>query len=55
MPKFAKGEDPVASLPNPEAANADEDVCGRVLAEDLGSAASSVAIGKSVVDEEFCP
>lgn len=55
MPKFANGEDPVASLPNPEAEKALEDVCGITLVgEVLEPAASSLASGRSVVDEEFC-
>jgi hypothetical protein len=55
VPKFANGDDPVVSLPNPEAEKALEDICGTILVEEaLEFAASSVASGKSVVDEEFC-
>jgi hypothetical protein len=55
VPKLANGEDPVASLPKPEAEKALEDVCGKALAgEGWEPAASSVASGRSVVDEEFC-
>jgi hypothetical protein len=54
-PKLANGEDPVASLPKPEAEKALEDVCGKISAwEVLEPAASSVASGRSVVDDEFC-
>lgn len=56
MPKLANGEDPVASLPNPEAENAEDDVCGKTLAVGIFGefAVSSVAGCKSAVDEEFC-
>lgn len=55
VPKLANGEDPVAILPKPEAEKALEDVWGKTLAgEVLEPAASSVASGRSVVDEEFC-
>lgn len=54
MLRLAKGDDPAASLPNPEAENAADDVCGTDFEEEVvESAASSVAGCVSAIEEEF--
>lgn len=55
MLRLAKGDDPVASLPNPEAENAADDVCGTGFADEaVDSAASPVAgcVSAAEVEEE---